>query len=495
VVKYRGLPRRGELVTLTIRGITPQGQGEARLTHLGDDGISREWGLEVRNALPGDEVEACIVQASRRKLAAATVRVLRPSPARRPTRCPHAGMRIDAHTGCGGCPLQALDYPTQLAAKEEMVARAMRDEGLSVPLAPIIPVASPWFYRNKMELTFAEDGQGRLGLGLHPMGYKHEVIDLRACFLLSPFADLLAPHVSAWAKALGLEAFIFRQDRGFLRTLTIREGKRSGQRVVILTTAAEDPVNTAHGPMPAQEVAASFSACVRAFAEEKGEPLDGLHWMVHHAKKGQRSWVEDHVLAGPGYLREALHIGNTAPLHFKVHPLAFFQPNTLQAERLYEEVALALGEALTARGRVYDLYCGTGTIALSLARRVHSVVGVDLSAEAIANAVQNAQDNGLANVTFIAGDVGEVLEQQRFDAARGDVVVVDPPRRGLLPGAKRLLLAMRPRRLVYVSCNPLALAADLIDFRDAGYQVTRVQPIDMLPQTGHVECVASLSLP
>jgi len=126
---------------------------------------------------------------------------------------------------------------------------------------------------------------------------------------------------------------------------------------------------------------------------------------------------------------------------------------------------------------------------------VHSVVGVDLSAEAIANAVQNAQDNGLANVTFIAGDVGEVLEQQRFDAARGDVVVVDPPRRGLLPGAKRLLLAMRPRRLVYVSCNPLALAADLIDFRDAGYQVTRVQPIDMLPQTGHVECVASLSLP
>ena len=489
-------PRWGDELEVEVVALTPQGLGRGRIdTRLGPAGEPRSFAVFVRQAVPGDRVRVAVEQARRGRLTGRCAEILRPSPDRVAPRCPHFGDRRLAGTGCGGCALQSLGYQAQLDAKAALVRTLLGaadvDPGL---VRPPLGMATPWHYRNKMELSFGDDGQRRFALGMHPAGYKHEILRLETCFLQSEGMAALVPAVRAWAEAHELEPYKPRDDAGFLRTLTVREGKRTGERMLELTTTGAATARMDGRDVPAEAVAESFAARVAELVGELGVAVTSVYWTRQHAAKGEATRLEERLLAGRPVLREELCLAGQAPLRFEIHPRAFFQPNTLQAEVLYGQVAVAAGLGDGGRlGHALDLYCGTGTIGLTLAARADWVTGVELRADAVEDARRNAALGGLANVAFHAGDVGEVLASQDV-AARGpiDLVIVDPPRCGLLPAARERIAALAPSRLVYVSCNPAALADDLATLGRAGWATAWVQPVDMFPHTAHIECVVAL---
>jgi 23S rRNA (uracil1939-C5)-methyltransferase len=341
-----------------------------------------------------------------------------------------------------------------------------------------LSLEDPWFYRNKMEMTFGYDADRALALGLHPPGYRYEVFSMAECFLQSEESTALTRAVAEWARAWELTPFVSKERGGFLRTLMIREGKRTGDRLLELVT--EPFEGHAQGDPPPAAIDAFLETVLSA-----GVAVSTVYWTRIHAVAGARTWMEELLLHGPPTLREELHVPGQPPLCFEIHPRAFFQPNTRGAELLYEQVVQACG-ALEEK-HVLDLYCGTGTIALYLARHARAVVGIELEPDAVNNARANARNNGIDNVTFYAGDVGKVLAEM---SPRADVVVVDPPRSGLDVSARQNLVATGAPRLVYVSCNPEALARDLVALEHSGFRLLSIQPLDLFPQTAHIENVA-----
>jgi len=381
--------------------------------------------------------------------------------------------------------------------KTQWVRDLMTQVGLEDDLVlPLRGLDEPWFYRNKMEFSFGRDADDRFALGLHPAGFKFEVLRLDSCHLESSFVAEILPSLRAWFEARRLPPFKHREATGWLRTLTIREGKRTGDRMVILTTTAEDPVIDGQTQAAAQ-VAEDFAAAMQEIAAQHDGAFSSIVWIQHRARRGERTrWIE-HVLHGPPTLREQLHLPGERSLTFEIHPRAFFQPNTRQAEQLYAEVLrqARLLEPDTNPRTVLDLYCGTGTIGLCMAPYADHVVGVELQQDAVNNARRNAEHNGIENVTFFAGDVGAVIATDDFKSRVKNLslAVVDPPRAGLQPAARAHLLAIAPPRLVYVSCNPETLARDLAVFVGEGYVVEKIQPVDMFPHTWHVENVVTLT--
>jgi 23S rRNA (uracil1939-C5)-methyltransferase len=248
------------------------------------------------------------------------------------------------------------------------------------------------------------------------------------------------------------------------------------------------------GEREASEVVADFLVTLLATAEREEIQVSSVVWTRHIAVKGQPTRVEHTPLHGPETFAEALHIAGAPPMRFQVHARAFFQPNTLQAEILYEEVIRATGLHQGANtARVMDLYCGTGTIGLAMAHAAKEVIGIELSPDAVASARINAERNAVDNITFFEGDVAKVLHAQGLaEPGAVDVVIVDPPRAGLLPSALEQLLRLAAPRLVYVSCNPAALAKNLREFLAAGWCVESIRPVDMFPQTAHIETIAVL---
>ncbi|PKN58616.1 MAG: 23S rRNA (uracil(1939)-C(5))-methyltransferase RlmD [Deltaproteobacteria bacterium HGW-Deltaproteobacteria-14] len=486
-------PRHGERVELDIERLGAAGEGEGALVlRVGPERALKRYVVAVRKAMVGDRVRAIIESRRRGRYTARVDEVLRPAAGRVAPRCPHFGAREEPGRGCGGCTLQALDYPAQLTVKRDLVQRAMANRGLDPALvAPVRGAEDPWRYRNKMEFTFGDDRERRFALGLFPTGWHNEVIALTTCHLVSTVTAGVVPRVRDWAEARGLSTYRPRDDRGFLRQLTIREGKRTDERLVELVTSPDVAVETVSGPRQAEEVARELLTAVAGFAEELGGRVSSAWWTRHVAIAGQATRLESTLVAGTPVFNDELLLPDGSALRFGIHPRAFFQPNPRQAEVLVAEVLARLGAART----VLDLYCGTGTLALCVARSVDHVVGVEIVADAIDNAVANARANGLDNVTFLVGDVGEVL-REHADApwrAEVDAVVVDPPRAGLMPKAVEQLAAIAPPRIVYVSCSPASLARDIVALRAAGYEVEgAIQPVDLFPHTFHVENVVTL---
>jgi 23S rRNA (uracil1939-C5)-methyltransferase len=386
-----------------------------------------------------------------------------------------------------------LPYAEQLRIKRERVVAALAPAGVDdARVAEVMGQSDPWYYRNKMEFSFATTREGALALGLYPTGFRREVLALRACYLLSPAAGPLLAAVRGWAAEQGLAAYRHRDNCGWLRTLTLREGKRTGQRMAILTTAATDAVDTARGTRPAAELASAFAQTIQGAATAIDQPLSSVYWIEQRIERGRPTRFVEHALAGAPLLEEELILPEGRRLRFAIHPRAFFQPNSLQAEVLYREVLAAASPEGGAEQAV-DLYCGTGTIALCLAPYFERVVGVELSSEAVENARHNARRNGLHQVEFIAGEAGQVLAAGLPPGpGRLALAVVDPPRSGLTPEAVRHLLALDAPRIVYVSCNPEALGRDLAALGAAGYGLRSVRPVDMFPHTPHIETVVRL---
>jgi 23S rRNA (uracil1939-C5)-methyltransferase len=433
-------PRAGDELVLEVDSLAQGGRGVARA-----DG----YVIFVSGGLPGDRVRARLTKSKRGFAEATAVELIEPAPDRIPDRCTHQG------EPCPGAPWQGLPYERQLGEKTRQVDEALRRLGglEGFELEPIVPAVEQWRYRNKLEYSFGER-DGKLVLGFHRRGSWSEVIDADDCQLASARNNEARNEVRDWARREGIPAHGGREGSGVLRNLVVREGRRTGQ---VQTRLVTSPAGFAKPPVDLHTVVA--------------EPSGGT--------------------SGPtGVLGREFLTEELSGLRFRISHAAFFQTNTEMAERLCELAADAA--ALGGTERVFDLYCGIGTIGISLARRAGEVWGVETVEEAIADAKYNARENGIENARFIAENVRLGVRPLLEEAGKPDVVIVDPPRAGLSKKIVRRVIECEAPRVVYVSCNPTTLAPNAAQLTDAGYRLRRVTPVDMFPHTPHVECVAVL---
>ncbi|HVC87830.1 MAG TPA: 23S rRNA (uracil(1939)-C(5))-methyltransferase RlmD [Gaiellaceae bacterium] len=446
--------QRDQELELTIDSLAYGGNGVARL-----DGFV----VFVRGALPGDTVRARVTKVQRRHAEALATDVLASGPQRVAAPCVH-------YPSCGGCRFQDLDYAVQVATKEQWVRDSLqRLAGLAeLPLEPIVPAASQFRYRNKMEYSFAQAEDGP-SLGLHRAGRWDEVLRIDDCRLTTELGNAIRNRIREWAREEKLPAYDQETHEGYLRHLVVREGRNTGQALVQLVTASGERFDRER----LIEVLTEFPQ------------VQSIHWSVNSGV-AEVTNLPTELLFGEDAIEE--EIGG---LRFRVRPNAFLQTNTEMAAELYgiarEFAGLSGGET------VYDLYCGIGTIGLALAADAMTVWGIEISEESVACAIENQELNAIGNAAFFAGNVGEVLQELRDRAGDPDVVVVDPPRAGLAGKALKRLGELESPRIVYVSCNPTTLAGDLKRLGDDyGYRLVRARPVDMFPHTPHVECVALL---
>ena len=431
-------PRRGELLELEIDSLAFGGRGVAR---------AGGFVVFVAGGLPGDLVKAEVTKGKKRFAEARAVEVLRPAADRLPDTCVHGG------EPCPGAPWQGLPYERQIHHKQEQVAEALnRIGGLEgFELEEIVPAAEQWRYRNKLEYSFGESDEG-LTLGFHARGRWDVTVDVDDCHLASAAGNEARNAVRAWAREESIPAYDQRERRGVLRNLAVREGRRTEQVQTRLVTSK------ARFPRP---------------------PVD-LHTIIEGDSGGTDGPTG---VLGKERLREEL-----CGLDLEMSHGAFFQTNTEMAERLYAVAAEYAG--LSGRERVFDLFCGIGTIGLTMARQAGEVWGLEIVPEAITDAERNARLNAIENAHFMAANARTGVRPLVEKAGKPDVVIVDPPRAGLSQKIVRRVLECEAQKIVYVSCNPTTLAPNAVQLTEAGYRLTRVRPVDMFPQTPHIECVA-----
>ena len=440
-------PRRGDELELTVDRLAYGGNGVARR----EDG----YVVFVAGAVPGDRVRAEIGKSKKAYAEARTVELLEPSPDRIPAVADHPG-----------APWQVLPYARQLEVKQEQVEDALtrigRLEGYE--LEPIVPAIEEWRYRNKLEYSFGTGEDGSLVCGFHAPGRWDQILPLEDCKLASERGNAAREQALAELRRQGLGAWDRRTQQGFLRNLVVREGRRTGELQVRLVTSP--------GKLDAEALIDAVDA-------------EGLFWTQTAGLGESTQGGETALLQGSPQLSEQL-----GDLRFLISPEAFFQTNTEMAEVLYghaTEVA-----ALRGSERVFDLYCGIGTIGLSLATRAREVIGVEIVEPAVADAIENARLNEITNASFFAGDIRLAMRDLVEQAGKPDVAVIDPPRAGLSQKVVRRIIEAAPERIVYVSCNPTTLAPNAAQLVEAGWKLKHVRPVDMFPQTPHIECVALL---
>jgi len=470
------LPRYGDRLEVRIERLDERGLGLGVVAR----GTEGECEVRVRGGLPGGTYDVSVVARRRRLVDAKVQAVLAASPDAAPSRCPHFGPNGGP---CGGCTFQHLGYAAQLESKRLRVAGALAPVlGPDVSVEPVVGMAHPWHYRNKLDFTFGArryrvegeepESDDTFALGLHVPGMWSKVLDVQRCAIAFEGADGVLGTVRALARAAGLLPWDTRQHTGLLRHVVLRRGVRTGETMLVLVTSER-----------AAERVDPLVAGVLAAHPELTTVVQDVNARHATIAVGQ----EQFVLHGPGTIDEVL-LGR----RFTLSPHSFFQTNTLQAERLFE---LVREEArLAPAGVVFDLYCGAGTIGLCLADGAGEVVGFESVGAAVADARANAARNGLVGATFVEGDVLESLAAFTAPGAhtRPDVVVLDPPRAGLHHKVVPTVLALDAPRIVYVSCNPESAARDLAALTLGGYRVERVRPVDLFPHTPHVETVITL---
>lgn len=435
--------RQRKIAELEITRLSPDGEGEADAPKA-----------HVPFTMPGDLVRAELFRKRGGVYSGKSLEILRPSKERIKPRCIHFG-------DCGGCLWQEMPYELQLIEKEREIHRLfahLLTEKATV--YPIIPTEEPWNFRNKMEFTFNQDLAGNRYLGLLRRAMKGRVVNIQECHLCKGWMVDALKAVRSWWDKEELQAYHRLKNVGHLRTLTLREGRMA---ILLVSDALK------------REQIESLKEALKPFVES-------LFLRIQQARPKMVTQFYEMQLFGPDHVQEKL-----GPYTFSISPTAFFQPNSRQAEKLYEK---AIAHAsLTKESVVYDLYCGTGTLSIFLGAQAKEVIGIELVPEAVLDAELNAKENGCSNVTFYQGDVAEVI--RRGILPKPDVVFVDPPRAGLAPEMVSHLLQIRAKKLVYISCNPKTLAANLKELVAGGYQIESLQPVDQFPHSPHVEMIAS----
>lgn len=469
------------IVEAHIVSLSKKGNGIGHFEQPNGDSAS----IEVPFTLPGEKILALILSKRQGVFTGKLEEVVTPSPDRITPRCIHFGV-------CGGCRLQHISYENQLHYKENFVRHCFASISTQeIDFLPIIACEEPWHYRNKMEYSFSSDAAGNKYLGLVMDSSRGKVFNLSECHLTNQWFVEALKSARHWWDESKLDAYHPHQDRGSLRTLTLREGGRTGDRMVILTVSGKPEY-----ALSAQQLE-SFVAFLRDAVEPTNpEQQFTIFLRIQQIGKGMATNFFEMLLYGPDHIRERLHIKvepNEEPiaLTFHISPSAFFQTNSMQAEKLY---SAAWNLAKIPRDAVvYDLYCGTGVIGICISKYVKEVIGIEISPEASLDARTNATLNHCSNVNIMTGAVRHVLSllpQQNI--ARPDVVIVDPPRPGLDPEAIQHLLELNPLKIVYISCNPVTQAVNVAELMKQGYRISVIQPVDQFPQTYHVENIVVL---
>ena len=463
---------RGSEIELDIDTIAFEGKAIGRL-----DGLV----IFVTGAVPGDRVKARITKSKRDYAEAKTIEVVSPSPSRADPPCGYFGT-------CGGCKWQNLGYSEQLRFKEQHVRDALeRTGGLRVEVAPAIAADQIYEYRNKLEFTFSnnpfrikENDTTQTALGFHVPGRYDKVIDIDRCFLgdekvnliLNWFRDLISREAGPNP---AINIYDSESHTGLLRFLTIRKSFASGEYMVSLVVLQEaDAIAAIAGSLKRDlPFVSTFASIVNS---TRAQVATGSSWKTHFG----RGFIEDGI----------------GDYSFRISPLSFFQTNSLQSYKLYEEVSK---QVIAGRNVLYDLYSGTGSISIYLSNQAREVFGFELVQSSVDDAVENARLNGVRNTKFIKTDILDFFKgRDPVDnlVAAGiplpDLIVLDPPRSGLHPKIAATIHMLKAERIVYVSCNPMTQARDVKEIVSHGYTPLMSQPVDMFPQTYHIENVLTL---
>ena len=435
--------------------------------------------LFVPQCIPGDVVDVRLTRKRSGFMEGVVVNMVKPSPLRVEPFCEHYGV-------CGGCKWQALPYELQLKYKQQQVIDQLTRIGhLELPeITPILGSEKIKYYRNKLEFTFSnrrwilsgEDAESlspveKLGLGFHISGFFDKVLDIKECHLQAEPSNVIRLFIREYAIENGLEFFDLREQTGFLRNMVVRTST-TGEVMLIVVFAFEDE--------PARK--ALLDAVQAKFPE-----ITSLHYVINGKRNDSIGDLEAIHYSGADCIYEEME-----GIKFRISPKSFYQTNSEQAYRLYS-VVREFAE-LEGNEVVYDLYTGTGTIGLFLSGKAKKVVGIEYVKEAIDDAKINAQNNGITNSFFYAGDMKDMLTGEFIKQnGKPDLVVLDPPRAGIHQDVAKVLLEAAPPKMVYVSCNPASQARDLAILSEK-YEITKVRPVDMFPHTHHVENVVALRL-
>lgn len=456
--------KRKKEYEFTINKLAYGGAGVAKIDN---------YVIFIKDTLPGDRVIARITKRKQNFAEARLISILEKSPLRISAPCPY-------FEWCGGCTWQNMSYENQLNHKRQIVSESLQHiAGIADPqVEKVLPSEKIFAYRNKMEFSFSdrrwllpdELGVADIGkdfaLGLHIPGTFDKILQIDRCLLQSDTANAILRTVNQYARESGLKPYGLKSHEGFLRFLVIRESGFNHEIMVNIVTGYED----------VKSLKPLADKLITDYAQVKSV-VNNVNTRRAQIAAGE----QEYVLAGRGAIKERL-----GSFHFNISANSFFQTNTAQAEKLYKQIMEMAG--LQGDEIVWDLYAGTGTISMFLAQRAKAVVGFELVEAAVADAVKNIREHDVNNARFVAGDL---LHQLREVQPLPDVLVTDPPRAGMHEKVVRLINQIQPKTVVYVSCNPTTLSRDLTILKE-NYRIEIVQPVDMFPQTYHIETVVKL---
>ncbi|MFA5011531.1 MAG: 23S rRNA (uracil(1939)-C(5))-methyltransferase RlmD [Ignavibacteria bacterium] len=462
--------KKNQEIELKIESLNSEGMGVAR--------VGEGFVVFCKDALPGDEVTAKIRKVKKNYAEAIAININKESPHRVKPRCKHFGV-------CGGCKVQNYSYDKQAEYKTDAVRNAFDKIGgiKDLTISPAIKSDNEYYYRNKMEFSFSDEKwltnldenkeKENFAVGFHLPRFHTKILDIEECFLQSEVTSNILNHARRFFKERGVSVYTTKTHSGYLRFLIVRECKRTDDLMVNLITYDYNEV------------------LMNEYTEEMKKEFPLVTTLINSftQKKAQVAFAEDvKILYGNGYITEKL-IGGSKEYLFKISPNSFFQTNTLQAEKLYS-TATEFG-GFTKGDNILDLYCGTGSISIYISEMVNKVKGVELIVESIESARENAKLNGIENAEFEVSDIKDFL--LNFKDSTYNKVILDPPRSGLHPDICEVLSGSDFEKIVYVSCNPVTQARDLSIIMNKGkYRIGRVQPVDMFPQTYHVENVVEI---
>ena len=450
--------QKNQIISLTIQRLSGDGSG---VGHWEGEAVF------VPGTAPGDQIQARIVKDCKRYAFGIVDTLETASPDRIPVDCPVAGP-------CGGCSLRHLRYQAELQAKEDSVADAFRRiGGLDVPIQPILPSPEVDRYRNKVQYPVGKDKNGHPCIGFYA-GRSHRIVPCADCKLQPAVLNEIGNTLCGLLEQYGIQPYDEQSGKGLVRHIFLRRGAHSGQIMVCLVCTRP---SLPHADEIVRQLCSRFDA------------IRTILINVNQEKTNVILGLKNQILYGSGFIEDTL-----CDMPVQLGPLSFYQVNTPGAEQLYK-VAAAYAAA-TPDDLLLDLYCGMGTIGLSMVQHCRELIGVEIIPEAIESAKANASRMGAdvaAKSRFFCADAGQAACRLASEGLAPDIIVVDPPRKGCDQATLSAIIKMAPRRLVYVSCNPATAARDCAILAQSGYSVDKVQPVDMFPRTGHVECVISLS--